>query len=269
MPHKRAKRSIREQSKGDRKLDLPPSQAIFSNDDMPRSMARVLNAESIQNAWREKKRALALNESEGGEGGKRKRRKTDDGAVSKTELKIKPGESLKHFRRRVEDDMRPVIRTAMKNTTSVSKQKSKASQQDSARPKSSLKGTVPSKTVDQENSDAEDSQKRRRRGNGKRESSPDFALSSLSSAPKRLNDVVLAPPELKPAPRLNRLAQKAKTKSKSANGEGDADDAGNGVVSAAQKRMMELEREKAITRYRALKEAKLRAHRKDLDAVGT
>ncbi|KAI5114658.1 hypothetical protein M0805_003678, partial [Coniferiporia weirii] len=96
---------------------------------------------------------------------------------------------------------------------------------------------------------------RKRRGKGKREPSPDFARSS-SSAPKRLNDIVQAPPEFKVS-RLNRLVQKA-AKDRSKDGDADEDGPGSGVVSAAQKRMMELEREKAIVRYRTLKEVRLK-----------
>lgn len=62
-----------------------------------------------------------------------------------------------------------------------------------------------------------------------------------SSAPKRLNDIAQAPPEFKKLPR------KAPPKASS----GPID-----IVSQAQKRMMELERDKVIQRYRAFKEGK-------------
>ena len=82
-----------------------------------------------------------------------------------------------------------------------------------------------------------------------------------TSAPKRLNDIVQAPPELKVAPRLKRMAAAAQNKKKGAANDDSEEDVGSGVVSAAQKRMMELEREKAIQRYRALKEAKMKGLR--------
>lgn len=63
------------------------------------------------------------------------------------------------------------------------------------------------------------------------------------SAPRRLNDVAHAPPEIKKVPR---------GASRSGLG-GKRED----VLSMAQKSMMELEREKAINRYRMLKASRL------------
>jgi hypothetical protein len=68
----------------------------------------------------------------------------------------------------------------------------------------------------------------------------DFVKHS-SSAPRRLNDIVQAPPELK---KLPRGAAKSTT-SKSTKSDG--------VVSMVQKQMMEVERERAVARYRELK----------------
>lgn len=66
-------------------------------------MARILNAEEVQKAWREKKRSLTEDDGNtDGNGGKRKKRKTDnagEAVPSKSALKIKPGESLRHFNR--------------------------------------------------------------------------------------------------------------------------------------------------------------------------
>lgn len=64
-----------------------------------------------------------------------------------------------------------------------------------------------------------------------------------TSAPRRLNDIAQAPPEIKKAPR----------------GAGRPGIGGKreGVLSMAQKSMMEQEREKAITRYRMLKASRL------------
>lgn len=69
----------------------------------------------------------------------------------------------------------------------------------------------------------------------------------FEAAPKtrHLNDIVQAPPSLT---KLPRNAEK-KAKSSAAFGKHD-------VVSPEQKRMMEIEREKAIRRYREMKEAK-------------
>jgi hypothetical protein len=67
---------------------------------------------------------------------------------------------------------------------------------------------------------------------------------SSTSAPRRLNDIAHTPPEFKKLPRgVKDGADKAKTTS-----------GREGVLSMKQKLMMEEEREKAIARYRALKE---------------
>lgn len=164
--------------------------------------------------------------------------------------------------RRVEDDMRPLVRTAMKNTTSVSKQKAKASERDIAQG-DNKSGNL--RTVD-DNEDGEDSSLSRK-SKGK-EPVKDFARTS-SSKPKRLNDIVHAPPDLKIAPRLKRLvaATQDKVKKRSGDDDGTEKDEGNGVVSIAQKRMMELERDKAIRHYRALKEAKAKGLRSDREGI--
>jgi hypothetical protein len=73
----------------------------------------------------------------------------------------------------------------------------------------------------------------------------EFATTS-SAAPRRLNDVAMAPPELKKLPR-----GAAKQRS-SAGGKAKA-----GVLSMAQRAMMEVERENAIRRYREMKERKV------------
>jgi hypothetical protein len=63
------------------------------------------------------------------------------------------------------------------------------------------------------------------------------------AAPRKLNDVVQAPPEL-PTLRLTVKKDGGKTKD------------GDSILSLAQKAMMEKERENAIRRYRELKERK-------------
>ena len=154
--------------------------------------------------------------------------------------------------------MRPMIRTAMKNTTSISKQKFKESVKDSK--DSDKKGKGKSAGNDEVEEDDEgqstSSKSKKKNTGGQRSPSPEFAQNS-SSAPKRLNDIAQAPPQFSSAPRLQRLVQKAKEK-KSKEVDDDENDDANGIVSAQQKRMMELEREKAINRYRSLKEAKLK-----------
>lgn len=70
-----------------------------------------------------------------------------------------------------------------------------------------------------------------------------------SAAPRRLNDVAMAPPELKKLPRG------AAKRSSSSGGKAKAG-AAAGVLSMAQRAMMEVERENAIRRYREMRERK-------------
>jgi hypothetical protein len=79
----------------------------------------------------------------------------------------------------------------------------------------------------------------------------EFATTS-SAAPRRLNDIATAPPELKRLPRgaaKHPAGGNAKTTKRGAG-------AGAGVLSMAQRAMMEVERENAIRRYREMKERK-------------
>jgi hypothetical protein len=73
----------------------------------------------------------------------------------------------------------------------------------------------------------------------------EFATTS-SSAPRRLNDVALAPPDLKKLPRGVAKLSSSGGKVK----------AGAGVLSMAQRVMMEVERENVIRRYREMRQRK-------------
>lgn len=69
-----------------------------------------------------------------------------------------------------------------------------------------------------------------------------------TSAPRRLNDIVLAPPELKKLPRGAKSVKTAK-----AEGAPGSKTLREGVLSMAQKAMLEQERERVIVAYRELK----------------
>jgi len=77
-----------------------------------------------------------------------------------------------------------------------------------------------------------------------------------TSAPRRVNDIVQAPPHIKHFPRnAKKIVATA--------GKGRKSDA---VISMAQKAMMEAERENVIQRYRELKERRLKQQQKSSDA---
>lgn len=79
----------------------------------------------------------------------------------------------------------------------------------------------------------------------------EFATTS-SAAPRRLNDIATAPPELKRLPRGATTRTQRGGRGSDGGGKAKA-----GVLSMAQRVMMEAERENAIRRYREMKERKV------------
>lgn len=76
----------------------------------------------------------------------------------------------------------------------------------------------------------------------------DFATLS-SSVPRRLNDILQAPPEIKKLPR----GAKARQPAKSTGSKSDGPSLRDGVLSMAQKAMLEEERNRVIKAYREMK----------------
>ncbi|KAL0563559.1 hypothetical protein V5O48_018507 [Marasmius crinis-equi] len=234
MPHKRAKRSVREKERAERGHDLAPTKShhALKEEAIPKSAARVLNAMKIREDFRKRKRE-AEEGGEGGDGGGKRRKKGKDAKGEKEKEKgavggILPGESLEHYNKRVETTMRPLVRSAVKTSLAVTRG---AQKQEELEKKASKKDN---KAKQKEDPPPEEKEKE----TVKHERATEFQTLS-TSAPKRLNDIVQAPPEM---PRL-RKAEKIP------GGIGKS----GGVVSMAQKAMMEEEREKAIRRYRELK----------------
>ncbi|KAI9446804.1 hypothetical protein H4582DRAFT_2167617 [Lactarius indigo] len=231
MPHKRAKRSAREQQRKERGADLPPvgadSSTALSTEGVPKSISRVLDAARIRAEYRQKKRARQLEEGahDGADDGdaptlakskKRRRTAADSDAGKSSTIEIQPGESLKHFNRRVEDHMRPLVQSAMRTSAAT-----EAQGKESGRAASDDKH---------------------------RDRPKEFATIS-SARPRRLNDIATAPPELKKLPRRRASDLGAKpTRTKAA----------GSILSMAQRAMMETERENAIRRYREMKERKVK-----------
>lgn len=81
---------------------MAPSKNSLSNEPIPKSLARVLNAAKTREDWRNKRKL----EEDGDQKPRKKKRKVEDGAQGKrkgaqsaTKLAIKPGESMQHFNR--------------------------------------------------------------------------------------------------------------------------------------------------------------------------
>ncbi|KAF9220521.1 hypothetical protein BS17DRAFT_714383 [Gyrodon lividus] len=245
MPHKRAKRSVREQGKALRDTDLAPKTAI-EHEPIPKSVSRVLDAGRIRREYREKQRKLDGDNDE--DNPRRKKRRHDEADVTDgatKALKIKLGETVAHFNKRVENTMMPLIKTALQQSSAQARKvwKEEAAQEAEKRDKKRNKShqqhsetfketSVPPPTVCAD----EDSAKPWNTAYTAKE----FQVAS-TSAPRRLNDIAQEPPEIKKIPR-------GATKG----------DRTSGVLSMAQRAMMDEERERAIRHYRELKARKLR-----------
>ena len=148
--------------------------------------------------------------------------------------------------------MRPLVQSAMRASAAIERKERKAAATSTTsttstshsvsnkfqQPKASVKDALLT-TARRDNDDDDDDEEHRPK---------EFAVMS-SAAPRRLNDIAMAPPELKRFPR----GVKTKHNSPAA---GAGAGAGAGVVSMAQRVMMEAERESAIKRYREMKERK-------------
>ena len=145
--------------------------------------------------------------------------------------------------------MRPLVRSAMQASSAIERQIRKTEKEQSKSSKSLHRAQSP-----EPRSSTND---KKRKGKEPADEETDAALvpsnkhagkatefTKLStSAPRRLNDIAMAPPELKTLPR-------------GASKGGDGLGKGAGVLSMAQRAMMERERENVIQRYRQLKAKK-------------
>ncbi|KAF6749430.1 hypothetical protein DFP72DRAFT_819057 [Ephemerocybe angulata] len=271
MPHKRAKQSIRVKTRKEQGSELAPTaKDSIANEGIPKSAQRILNGFQIREDY--KKRKMQGDGEEAKEGGKR--RKTESAAE---QLKILPGESIQHFNRRVEDDLRPLVKTAMESGRAVvrkvirdeieakqaakdKKGKGKATAAESSSEPIAKSKSKSSKTAETD-ADVVPSKKSKKSTSAaattptpaasKHDGRPKDFVAASTSAPKRLNDIAMAPPELK------KLSAKGGASTSFKLGKvTEAASAKSDVVSMAQKALMEQERENAIRRYREMKVAK-------------
>ena len=136
--------------------------------------------------------------------------------------------------RRVEDDMRPLVKSAMQTARSIERQTAKQARQAQAAAK------IQEKHKEDDVRTEKSGQTDTLADNDSGTSSPAPAalkeFATAESVSRRLNDVVQAPPEFKTLPRGASSVGK----------KGD-------VVSMSQRLLMEMEREKVILRYRELR----------------
>ncbi|KAJ7776927.1 hypothetical protein DFH07DRAFT_911811 [Mycena maculata] len=262
MPHKRAKRSIREQQRSQKGADLAPSHKgdALSSEPLPKSFTRALNAERVRADFRAKRKLRGEDGEDGnGDGPKKaKRRKMEAG-----DAQIRPGETLAHFNKRIETDMRPLVRSAVQASLATTRAERKKTVS------SSTSSTAPAAASASASTSTNSQQKSKSKQNPKSQAQPDSELEApdkhagrpkefartSSAAPRRLNDIALAPPDLSA---MKRLASKSKSSGK--NGSGKAS-----VLSPAQALQMAAAREAAVARYREMKAARRAAGGGDWD----
>ncbi|RDX51375.1 hypothetical protein OH76DRAFT_1379201 [Lentinus brumalis] len=263
MPHKRAKRSVREQKRKESGSDVAPgAKKAIENEEIPKSVSRVLNAAKVRQEWAEKKRKGSEDDGAGPSRKRRKQSGTGDGdtgggkQTQQTQLRIMPGESMAHFNRRVEESMRHTVKEAMQSSSArmrqVRKEELAASEKEkkkrTAGAEERTKGRKRIRAGDESDSDDDPSP---RKAKAKEAGPKDFEKIS-TSAPKRLNDIVQAPPNIKQLPRKAKKLAAQGGSQKDAGGQSLSD----GVRSMAQKAMLEEERERAIRLYREMKKGR-------------
>lgn len=167
--------------------------------------------------------------------------------------------------RRVEDSLRPLVRDAMQTSAATERKARKEEEMEKANKKKAIsskkgeskesgegltKAALSSKPQTSHIADEDEhhrpsspfeTQSHKAKKNG-----PTEFTSFSASAPRRLNDIVQAPPELKKLPRG------AKPRNVALSGTGTKS-LKEGVLSMAQKVMLEGERERVIKAYRELK----------------
>jgi hypothetical protein len=202
MPHKKAKRTIRERVRHETGADLDPGKDSIRDEPISKSAARVFNAQVIRDQWREKKRKLDEDESDHG----RKRKKPGKtgklgepihgpkSAKKKISLTIQPGESMQHFNRRVEDDLRPLVKSAAQSARVLARNVAREEQEARRAPKHWKGGEK--FPLAPENTPKIRDPSPPPPGDNCTDRVKEFQTTS-TSAPKRLNDIAQAPPEFK------------------------------------------------------------------------
>ncbi|KAJ7123947.1 hypothetical protein C8R43DRAFT_39338 [Mycena crocata] len=259
--------------------DLAPTRAsgggdALSSEPLPKSFARAMNAATVRAEFRAKRKLRGedgdrYGEAGDGDGPKKKgakRRKLEGG-----EAQIRPGETLAHFNKRVETDMRPLVRTAVQASLATTRAERKKSESDpkskstpgkgasseattstksnSTSTKASSKTTGKTKSTRTQEGDEDEEPVDKHAGRPK-----EFARTS-SAAPRRLNDIALAPPDLTSSAMARRAAKTAGGTAKNGTSTKHSNKT-TSVLTPAQQVQMEAAREAAVARYREMKAAK-------------
>ncbi|KAK8861238.1 hypothetical protein IAR55_002057 [Kwoniella newhampshirensis] len=307
MPHKRAKRSIRDVETAKKGVNLPPSASSY--DDTPRSASRIFNAHAVQSAFRKAGRITSEDTGET----KPKPYSSTTNSTSHTATKstakastststtsisttnpssssssskgkspsipsIKPNESLGEYNRRVEDFLRPGVSKAIKDAASIKAAEEAKFRQEKKERKKRTRierlvklGKMPQSALDELKKEQDGKGKKRKRGDvgddddldeddensdkehqhGENTNVREEKSFKPLEGPRRLNDIVQAPPSL---PHLRHVGQEKKV------GKGVYGAVGKGSgkdpLNAGQRRILEEERERVVKMYRDMKAAR-------------
>ena len=143
--------------------------------------------------------------------------------------------------------MRGSVREAMQTSSAVARKAKKEEEVSKGKQQEAKPAQEKTKGKAKANSDSESEEETKQAS--KARSHPKEFTTLSTSAPRRLNDIVQAPPEIKKLPR----GAKLKTQTVSTSSQSLKD----GVLSMAQKAMLEEERERAIRLYREMKQKNL------------
>ncbi|ORY27631.1 hypothetical protein BCR39DRAFT_537509 [Naematelia encephala] len=170
------------------------------------------------------------NDNTRGKGGKEREESGTDNRNKVEIKKIMPHETLREYNQRVESTLRPGLNKAMKLARSSDpSKKSKSNSKSKSQPQQDPTSTSTSTSASTSSSSL-----------GKtKEFKP-------IPGPRRLNDIVQAPPQL---PSLRRTGGKGENK-----GVWSSIGKGGAVLNAGQRRLLEVERERVVSVYREIKE---------------
>ncbi|TIC18122.1 hypothetical protein E3Q13_02177 [Wallemia mellicola] len=221
MPHKRAKKSVRDKNTKESGFNNAPSGYRIDNEQLPKGAMRILMGGKIQEQFRE-----------------RKRQRTDESDNKEDkDLKIRPDERLKDFNRRIDNKMRKDINTSIKSNTSekAAKRMNKIIEKEQEKEKQKKRAAEELKAHQEAQAEEDDSEEER--------PERDFEVADQR---RSLNDVAQAPPTL---PRMKRQAKRF----------GIEDSSAGSRVGAPLMRQMELEKERdrVINLYRQQKGKRL------------
>ncbi|TIB74374.1 hypothetical protein E3Q22_00661 [Wallemia mellicola] len=221
MPHKRAKKSVRDKNTKESGFNNAPSGYRIDNEQLPKGAMRILMGGKIQEQFRE-----------------RKRQRTDESDNKEDkDLKIRPDERLKDFNRRIDNKMRKDINTSIKSNTSekAAKRMNKIIEKEQEKEKQKKRAAEELKAHQEAQAEEDDSEEER--------PERDFEVADQR---RSLNDVAQAPPTL---PRMKRQSKRF----------GVEDSSAGSRVGAPLMRQMELEKERdrVINLYRQQKGKRL------------